>query len=201
MKKIETIWHYLLQEALQNRSFRHTQEELSQHLRFSLSTVHHALKAPTELGAIRKETKFFVLEDVKKLLLYWASVRNFSRDIIYQTAVETSMQEAEGLAIPNTIFACYSAARIHLNEAPADYAKTYWYIQESGLFEAHRRFPVNAKAKREPNVFFLRMPEAMPKYGNTTTLPQTFVDIWNLRDWYAKDFCKALEEKIDGLLS
>lgn len=204
MKKIETIWHHLLQEALQNRSFRHTQEGIAQNFGYSLSTIHHALQIPTELGAIRKETKFFVLEDYKKLLYYWASVRNFSRDIIDRVFLEETMQAIEGLAIPESIFACYSAARFHLGEAPADYAKTYWYIQEADLEKARRRFATASESKREkrePNVFFLKMPAVMARYGKTTTLPQTFVDIWNLRDWYAKDFCKALEEKIDGLIT
>jgi hypothetical protein len=41
----------------------------------------------------------------------------------------------------------------------------------------------------------------MAKYGPVTTLPQTFVDIWNLKDWYGQEFIKRLEEKINAILS
>ena len=32
------------------------------------------------------------------------------------------------------------------------------------------------------------------------TVAQIFVDLWNLKEWYAKDFLKAMEKKINGLL-
>jgi hypothetical protein len=32
-------------------------------------------------------------------------------------------------------------------------------------------------------------------------LTQTFVDVWNLGDWYSRDFVVALETKINELLS
>lgn len=41
----------------------------------------------------------------------------------------------------------------------------------------------------------------MENYGFKTTLVQTFVDIWNLKDWYSKDFTASLEGKINELLS
>ena len=40
----------------------------------------------------------------------------------------------------------------------------------------------------------------MEKYGNITTLGLTFVDLWNLRSWYAKEFLKAFEVKLNGIL-
>jgi hypothetical protein len=41
----------------------------------------------------------------------------------------------------------------------------------------------------------------MKRFGPVTTLPQTFVDIWNLKDWYGQDFIKRLEEKINEKLA
>lgn len=199
MKKIETIWHQILQEALSKGIFKHTQQEIAQKLGFSLSTVNHALAVPTQIGAIRKESKFFVLEDCKKLLLYWASVRNLARDIIYATSVDLPVLEIEGRAIPDSIFAGYSAARHILGEAPADYSSVYFYLNPENLEKFQERFPLNTKTA--PNVFALKAPKNLSYTKEGTTLPQTYVDIWNLKDWYAKDFLRALEEKIDGLLS
>jgi len=38
--------------------------------------------------------------------------------------------------------------------------------------------------------------ESLRKFGAVTPDIQTFVDLWNLSDWYAKDFLKALKDKI-----
>lgn len=194
MKKIETIWHEILQEALNKAIFRHTQQEIAEKLGFSLSTVNHALNVPTQIGAIRKESKFFVLEDFKKLLLYWASMRNLARDIIYTTQVDLPILEIEGRAIPESIFAGYSAARHLLGESPADYSAVYFYIKPDSLPQFQERFPLNNKAA--PNVFALKAPKNLSYSQEGTTLVQTYVDIWNLKTWYAKDFLRALEKKI-----
>jgi hypothetical protein len=199
MKKIETIWQYLLLRALNDGVFRHTQQELAGRFRISLSTSHHALVTPTAIGAIRKESKFFVLADPVKLLYYWASVRNFRRLIIYQTYVNEHIQTIEGLAVPTSTFACYSAGRMILGETPADYAAVYYYDEKKNLGEIRKRFPPNAH--KQANLFILENTGMTELSQHRTSLPLTFVDIWNLPDWYAKDFTGALEEHIHALLS
>lgn len=198
MKKIETIWHHILYEALEHRQFRFTQQELATQFSYSLSTVHHALAVPTRIGAIRKETKFFVLADYMKLLLYWASVRNLARSIIYQTQSTLSVNEREGNVPATAIYACYSAARRILVEPPADYDAVYVYDVADSIEEYARRFPPDRK--RRPNFFVLKSDPVMGQYGSVTTTPQTYVDIWGLPDWYGEDFTHTLEEKVRGLL-
>jgi hypothetical protein len=199
MKKIETIWHHLLFCALEERKFRYTQKELAEQFHYSLSTVNHALEGPTQIGAIRKEAKFFVVEHFQKLLYFWASLRNLSSDILYQTHFAASVTEIEGLLPANSFYACYSAARKILGEPPADYSTVHCYIHEKELDLFKARFPLHPT--QPPNVFALKAPPTMAKYGPVTTLPQTFVDIWNLKDWYGQEFIKRLEEKINAILS
>lgn len=199
MKKIETIWHHLLYTALQEKKFRHTQKELANFFNYSLSTINHALDTPTQVGAIRKESKFFILADFQKLLYYWASVRNLKNDIIYQTYFEGSISDIEGVVNPEAIYACYSAASKLLGTPPADYTNVYFYYPEAFIKKVRRRFPPTSL--KSPNIFVFKMPEIMKKYGPYTTLPQTFTDVWNLSDWYGKDFTNFLEEKMYGLLS
>lgn len=199
MKKIETIWHHILYEALEHKTFKFTQQELAGRFSYSLSTVHHALVVPSRIGAIRKESKFFILEHVMKLLLYWASTRNLKHSIIYQTYSPLSVQEREGQMPPSAVYACYSAARQILGEPPADYEAVYIYDAADNLLEIGRRFP--PETKKRPNLFIIRDTPSLRQYGSFTTTPQTYVDIWNLSDWYASDFLKGLEEKIHGLLS
>ena len=201
MKKIETIWHHLLFEALTNKKFKFTQKELAQKFGYSLSTIHYSLKKPEALGAIRKSGKFFVLEDVIKLLYFWGSFRNLNRDILYQAFVNLPVLRIESLVPAKAIYACYSAARKILMEPPADYAKVYFYLPQENLEDLKQRYNSLQKKNQGPNLFVLKMPATLPQYGNVATLPQTFVDIWSLKDWYAKDFTKALEEKINGILS
>lgn len=199
MKKIETIWHHLLNSAIEQANYKHTQQELAHRFGYSISTVNYALKNPENIGAIRKESKFFILQDFQKLLYYWASLRNLESDIIYKTQVSSSVFEIEGLVPPQAVYGCYSAVRHQFTEPPADYDKVFFYLSHNNLLDVQRRFPLNKK--NPANVFVLKMPEKFKVNHGTTTLPQTFVDIWNLRDWYAHDFCKFLEEKMHGLLS
>lgn len=200
MKKTETIWHHLLFSALAEKRFKHTQQELAGKFGYSLSTIHHALIIPSQSGAVRKEAKYFVLQDFQKLLYLWASTRRLEKDIIYQTRVSEPVSQIEGLIPPPGIYAAYSAARKILGEPPADYDKIYFYLKKELLPQAQQRFPPPGK-KEASNLFVLEMPEAMPSYGPVTTLPQTFVDLWNLKEWYAKDFLAVLETKIGGILS
>ncbi len=200
MRKIETIWHYLLYSALTEKKFKHTQKGLAEFFDYSVSTVNHALAVPTQIGAIRKESKFFVLENFQKLLYYWASARNLERDIIYKTYYPAGIKEIEGLIPPEGIYACYSSATRVLEEPPADYSKVYFYIDEQKMEKVKERFPM-VKGKGQPNIFVLKSFKGIKKYGQITTLPQTFVDIWNLKDWYGQNFTKVLENKINGILS
>lgn len=199
MKKIETIWHHILYEALEHKQFQFTQQELATRFSYSLSTVHHAIAVPSRIGAVRKESKFFVLEHYMKLLLYWASVRNLNRSIIYQTYSPLSVQEREGFIAPTAVYACYSAGRRILGEPPADYDQVYYYDDLATIDEIRRRFPPTDSGR--PNVFVIRASTMIRQHGQVTTIPQTYVDIWGLSDWYSADFTRALEEKIHGLLS
>ena len=199
MKKIETIWHYLLFSALEKKKFRYTQQEIARELGYSLSTVNYALNVPSKIGAIRKESKFFVVDNFQKLLYFWASQRNLFRDIVYQTYFQARVVEIEGLAPAESVYACYGAARKILGEPPADYSVAYFYASEAVLRQFQARFPANHS--QPPNIFILKANHNLQEYGSVTTLPQTFVDIWNLKDWYSRDFTERLEQKINAILS
>ena len=202
MKKIEIIWRELLFQAIEKKnppdgeaSRRFTQKELAAKFGFSTSTVFQALKTPRKMGAVRVTGRFFILEDPKKLLFHWASVRNPPKEIIFKGRVNLPILKIEGLMPPEVVFGGYSAARHILGEPPADYDQVWVYAQ--GLEKIQERFEFT---KGVPNLFILKGDEFLKSYGEITTLGQTFVDLWNLPSWQAKDFIKALEEKIDEFL-
>jgi len=195
MSKKEIIWREILFQAIEQKNRQFTQKELAAKFGFSLSTVFNALKAPRQIGAIKVTGRNFQVIDIEKFLYLWATGRNLKKDIIYQTRVDESVLNIEGLMPPSAIYGAYSAYRLKFKSAPADYDKVYIYSAD--IEEIKKRFPaVNAVKTKTPNLIVLKADEFLKNYGQTTTLAQTFVDLWNLSEWYAKDFLEALKEKI-----
>jgi len=196
MKKIEIIWRELLFESIERGRREFTQKQLAQKFDFSTSTVFQALKAPRKMGAVRVSGRNFVLEDPEKLLYHWASVRDLDKDTIFKARIDLPIFEIEGRMPPEVIFAGYKAAReILAGASAADYDRVYVYSESvEGLRE---RFEFK---KGRENLIVLKADKFMSSYGQTTTLAQTFVDLWNLSDWYAREFLRSLKEKINELL-
>lgn len=193
MSKKEILWREILFQATRKKKFEFTQKELSGKFGISTSTVFNALKIPRESGAVEVTGRNFVVRDVEKFLYLWATQRNIGRETIYQTNVPTGVREIEGKMPAGIIFAAYSAYAKKYNDAPADYDKVYVYEDTKGLDEIKKRFP---PAKGRANLFILKSDPLLKEYGGTTSDVQTFSDIWNLSDWYAKDFLEALKGKI-----
>ncbi|MBI5023091.1 MAG: hypothetical protein HZC05_02945 [Candidatus Magasanikbacteria bacterium] len=189
--KKEIIWREILWQSIEKKVRQFTQKELSKKLDFSLSTVFNALKVPRASNAIEVSGKFFVVRDQEKFLNIWATFRNINKDIIYQTRVEKPITEIEGLMPASVIFTAYSAFRLKFNEAPADYDKIYVY--DADLEEIKKRFP---SKKGNPNLIVLKPDSELKNYGSTVPLSQIYVDLWNISEWYAKDFLNGLKEKI-----
>ncbi len=193
MNKKEIIWREILHQAIENKKLDFTQKELAQKYSFSLSTVFNALKIPRASGAIRAGGRGFKVEDKEKFLYLWATMRRFGKDIIYQTNVSKSVREIEGEMPPDIIFGCFSAYSKKYKSPPADYDKVYVYADKKTLEEIKIRFP---KKKGYVNLIVLASDSVLSSFGKITPDVQTFADLWNLPEWYAKDFLNGLKEKI-----
>lgn len=196
MKKIEIIWRELLFQTIENKNRRFTQKDLAKKFGFSTSTIFQALKVPRKMGAVKVTGRFFILENPEKLLYYWASIRNPKKDLILKGRVNLSIFEIEGRVPSQVIFGGYTAFRQKFRTAPADYDKVLIYAPNKELVE--KRFKIE---KGRGNLFVFKADKFLKNYGQVTPLAQTFVDLWNLKDWYANEFTKTLKEKIDELLS
>lgn len=192
MLKKEIIWRELLYQVLEKKHNKFQQKDIAQKFKFSLSTVNNALKVPRRLAAVKVTGRFFIAQNPEKLLYLWATFRNLEKDTLYKTYVNTSPKEIESTVPPKTVYGAYSAYVKLFNEAPADYDKVYIYVQEKALPELKKRFP---ESKKPANLFVLKADKFLKNYGPTTTLAQTFVDIWNLSDWYAQDFYRDFKRK------
>ena len=63
----------------------------------------------------------------------------------------------------------------------------------NNIKEIKRRFPEKNNA---PNLFILKKDANLDKYGKTSTIGNIFVDLWNLEEWYAKEFLNAIEKRL-----
>ncbi len=203
MKKVEFVIREILYNVIEKKNKSLTQLSLAKTLNLSLSTVNLALKSLRAMNAIEVKLKGFVVIDPRKILFYWASARNIEKDIIYKTRVEMPVRKIESLMPENIIYGAYSAYKFKYKDVPADYSEVYIYTTEEDLCEIKKRFPPSNKPA---NLFGLRKDKIMDEYLNehtkTTTCAQLFVDLWNLKEWYANDFLKALEKRLskNGIL-
>lgn len=197
MKKIETVWCQLLYDILEKRQTHFQQQQLAKKLDLSLSTVNHALKNLRQMGAVQIGGRGGQVIDYEKILMHWANYRRLSQDIVWRRKLSGSVLEIEGLLPPGSILGAYSAVRHWFREAPADYNTVYVYHPQPQ--SVVRRFA--GQSGRETELVCLKPAPKIPLRKETTTLAHTFVDLWNLSDWMAKDFIKRVKEEIDDVLS
>ncbi len=194
MKKAELVWAWLLDDALK-RMTAGTQAELSRRLNLSLSSVNAAIRPLDRIGAVKIRPRNYSVQDPKKILLYWASLRNLQKDTRYQTRALQSPSEIEKNMPAGTVFTGYSGFKLRFKQTPADYGEVYAYVDD--VDEVQKRFP---KSIGPANLFVMGK-DAFPHAHNTVSVPHLFVDLWNLPTWYAKDFLNATELKLDGILA
>lgn len=197
MKKIETVWCQLLFDALEKRQPRFQQQRLAEKLQLSTSTVNHALKDIRKIGGVRIGGDGGVVADAEKILLHWANRRRLEGDIVATMKLKPSVMELEGLLPPGSVLGGYSAVRHWYGEAPADYQTVYVYHRQPQL--VIDRF--TNESTGDNNLVVLQLNPLIPTRKETTSLAHTYVDLWNLTDWMAKDFIRRVKREIDELLS
>ncbi len=193
LQKREIIFRHLLEEYFDKKCSSFTQLGLSKQFGISLSTVSNALAPLREMGIIEVKARSFVLRDAKKLLLYFATVRNLTRDQRYATRYAISTLEIEKLMPADVTFTAFSAYRLAFEDSPADYSEVYVYVNPDALGEIKKRFPPKAGP---PNIIVLEADPFIQK-GRISS-PHLYADLWNLKSWYAKEFLDALEKRLFG---
>lgn len=193
MKKSEQIYREILYQTIEQKNRTFTQKELSTRLNISLGNVNHALLPLRKMGAIKVNPRNFVVFNPKKILYYWACLRNVDKDIIYKTRIDASVRDIEQKMPRGVLYTAYSGYKFLYHDVPADYSEVYVYSDSLDVIK--KRFPIVEKI---PNLFVLQMDENM--HYPSILAGQVFVDLWNLKEWYAKDFLKAFEVRLHGIL-
>ena len=191
MTKKEIVWRHILQETLAKRGMRFTQKEIAGRFGYSLSTVNNALTAPRKIGAVEVTGRFFRVRDMEKFFYLWATHRALKRDVIYATHTDDPARTVEANMPPGVIFGAFSAYRLAYKDTPADYSLVYVYARDADA--VRKRFPPK---KGYENVFVLKQDPQLAAFGQTTPDAQTFVDLWNISEWYAKEYLDALKERM-----
>jgi DNA-binding transcriptional regulator YhcF (GntR family) len=192
LKKKEIIYRELLTRALTEKQIAFTQLALSKKFGFSLSTISNALKPLARIGIVEKRSRSFILVDTRKLLLFWASVRNTRKDVVYETRSDLPAMKIEASMPAGAVFTAFSGYRLLFKDAPADYGEVYCYADEKTLKEIRIRFP---EKNGPPNVIVLSK-DAYMGSRPTAPSPQVYADLWNIKEWYAKEYLDALERRL-----
>ncbi|MGB9717395.1 MAG: hypothetical protein ACPL4E_02995 [Thermoproteota archaeon] len=194
MKK-ERVYREILYGVLEERNRVFKQLELSRVCKLSLSTVNYALRPLERMNALEKKRLGFTVLDPKKILLYWASVRGLEKEIVYQTYVEEPVDRIESEVPANSVFTAYSAFKFRFKRVPSEYSEVVVY----GVARDFERRFGKENTRLKPNLIVLNLDEHLLRF-KIAPIAQIFVDLWNLRSWYAKDFLREIEEIIDGVL-
>jgi len=192
MKKKEWVYREILHQVLDlNENFL-TQRFLSEKCEVSIGDVNHAIQPLQEMNAIEKKPRGFQVIEPKKILLYWASTRRLDKDIVYKGFSDKPVDEIEK-TMPECMFTAYSGFKFRFDFIPSDYSEVFVYADEEKIKE---RFP---EKKGRANIIVLKTDKHLKKFKQAP-LGQLFVDLWNINTWYAREFLKSLEAKIDGIL-
>jgi hypothetical protein len=193
MKKKEWVYREALYTIMELKEKKLTQLSLAPKLKISLSTVNNALRPLVKMGAVDVTGMGFRVTDEEKLAAYWASIRDLEKDIKYQTRVDAPVSDIEKNMPPGIIYTAYSGYKFKFGDVPADYSEVYIYASPD-MHEIKARFP---ELKGPPNLFVLVADPQLISISKESIAPscQLYVDLWNLKEWYAKDFLKALERR------
>src|SRR3989339_562155 len=131
----------MLFQSMEKNNSALTQSYLAKSLGISLSVVNLAMQPLKKMNAVKIKQRSFDIIDKKKILYYWASIRNIEKDIIYKTRVEKPVKQIESEMPANIIYAAYSAYKFKFKDVPADYSEVYIYSDD--IKEIEKRFPKN----------------------------------------------------------
>ncbi len=174
-----------------------SQLELSKRLGISLSAVNAAVKPLDAAGAVEIRRRGLRVLDRRKAALYYATHRSLAKSTLYSARIGKPVVQIEKEMPSGIAFTAYSGYKFLYGEVPADYGEVYVYANEKTVAEVKKRFP---QKNGRPNLFALESNAVIERLAKKGVAPkfQLFADLWNLREWYAAEFLKRMEERLFG---
>ncbi len=204
MRSEEIILREILESSLEKK-FTFSQSFLSQKTGVSLSVVNKTIRTLSNISGVELNRRGFNVIDSQRILLYWATRRSLLKDVVYSTSVEESVREIEGEMPEGIAFTAFTAYKLTFKNVPADYSEVYVYSTDEAIPEIQKRFTAKKGIR---NLFVLKADPILKNRinerklkDNSVSLPQIFVDLWNINKWYSKEFLDKISmnlAKIDG---
>ena len=192
--KRETVYREILYDVIERKRRVITQREVSKRCSVSVGLVSFALRPLRRMGSIVVSRRNFIVQDPWKILMYWCSIRNLQRYIIYSNFLRMNVQQIEASLPHDSIPTAYTAYRELFKDTPADYSEVYVYGKEQDFINIFGKENSN-----RANLFVLRTDDHLISIGKPT-LAQIYVDLWNIGTWYARRFLTSLEARIKDIL-
>lgn len=193
---MERVYREMLFQLFENGKSVFTQKNLAKICELSLSTVNHALKPLKKMHAIEIKRRNFVVVNPKKILVYWACIRDLKKDIVYSAFIPKPVEQIESSLPANAVLTAYSAFKLRFKKIPAEYSEVIAYGDKKDFIERFGK----RESKQEPNLIVLELDKHLTKFS-LAPIAQIYVDLWNLEKWYANEFLKAIEGEINGILA
>lgn len=197
MKKKEWLYREILYMVLEKKEHLFTQKALAKKCEISIGNVNKALKPLEDMNAIEKKPRGLRIISPKKILLYWASIRNLRADIYASLAVRKNVTDIEK-ELPPVKFTAYSGYRFRFKETPTDYSEVVVYGDPEKI-KSRFRTSKSIKTSSRTNIIVLKTDPHLSSFKQVP-IAQLFVDLWNLDTWYADEFLNALEKKINKII-
>jgi DNA-binding transcriptional MocR family regulator len=196
MKKYSRALREILHRVQeQNENFM-SQKSLAGACKISMDTVNRIVTRLSEFRAIEKKPFGFRVVEPKKVLLYWATTRNLTADILYSTYSPDSMEEIEQDMPEGAILTAFSGFQRKLGRALSGYDEVYVYSDRAE--EIERRFP--ERMVERSNIFVLKSDPHLANLSKdgAASIAQIYVDLWQVGGSPADRYLLELDQKFEA---
>ena len=96
MLKQEAVIREILCQFLYNNDII-DQQQISQSLNVSIGLVNKVISRLQSMGAVSKTGRRYSVTSFRKILMFWSSLRNLQRDILYSTRVSDRLEKLNAI--------------------------------------------------------------------------------------------------------
>jgi len=193
MKKTEWVLREILYRVYEENEFFMSQKGLAEACGTSLDTVNRVVGRLESFRALEKRPFGFRVLEPRKVLTYWAALRELRGEVVYSTYSPDSPSEVEERLPEGSLLTAFSGVRRRLGGAE-DYEEVYVYSDPA---EVRRRF--GEREGMEPNLFVLREDPHLRRRSGEGVVPlaQLYVDLWQIGGNPANRYLLRLERKME----
>ena len=198
MLKREVVWRYVADEVLAGRRTSFHQNALAVELGMSVGNVNLALEPLRAFGAVSVVGKDLVIRDVKKILLFWGA-RHQPGVILARFSSQESSRGLLKVLPPGLALTSFAGFVTKYREEPAPFSVVRAYARQGDaktLEELRRRFTQVASADQADLIVHSADPMMARKLPNVVSPAQMYVDLWSEADFFASDYLRVLERKL-----